>query len=120
MDTRFNSFYSETPHSFVEAMNSFLTESGSRNLRLSFINEYIYKKQTKKYFEDAEKMRAIANHVIERRQNASTRKKDLIDAMMHEKDPVTGKTLPHENIVNNMITFLIAGKIIQFYINASC
>lgn len=110
MDTRFNSFYSETPHAFVEAMNSVLLESGSRAFRPSIVNNYVYRQQTQKYFEDIEKMREIANHVIERRRGASTRKRDLVDAMIHEKDPATGKTLPHDNIVNNMITFLIAGK----------
>ncbi|KAF2792907.1 cytochrome P450 [Melanomma pulvis-pyrius CBS 109.77] len=109
MDTRFNSFYSETPHSFVEAMNSFLLESGSRAFRPSFVTDYVYRQQKHKYFEDVKKMREIANHVIERRRSVSTRKKDLVDAMIHEKDPVTGKTLPHDNIINNMITFLIAG-----------
>jgi cytochrome P450/NADPH-cytochrome P450 reductase len=109
MDTRFNSFYSETPHSFVVAMTSFLEESGLRALRPSLVTDYVYRKQTKKYYEDIDMMRDIAFQVIERRKSASIRKKDLVDAMIHEKDPGTGQSLPHENIINNMITFLIAG-----------
>lgn len=110
MDTRFNSFYTETPHSFVVAMSSFLKESGLRSFRPTFFNDYVYRKSTLKYFEDVELMRDVANQVIERRRAASTRKNDLIDAMIHDKDLETGKTLPESSIINNMITFLIAGK----------
>lgn len=110
MDTRFNSFYTETPHSFVEAMSSFLGECGSRMLRPSLVPGYIFRNQTRKFHEDMDLMRHIANQVIERRKTTSTRNKDLVDAMLYEQDPKTGKLLPHDNVINNMITFLIAGK----------
>ena len=110
MDTRFNSFYSETPHAFVDAMVTFLQECGYRAFRPAFITDYIYAKRAQKYGEDMDMMRDIARNVLTRRRATPERKKDLVDAMIHEKDPVTGKRLPEDNIVRNMITFLIAGK----------
>lgn len=110
MDTRFNSFYSETPHAFVDAMNSFLKESGLRALRPALLTDYVYRKQTQKYFEDIELMRDIARSVVQRRRASSCRKRDLVDAMIYEKDPVTEKNLPEESVIDNMITFLIAGE----------
>ncbi|KAI9707990.1 MAG: hypothetical protein M1820_004409 [Bogoriella megaspora] len=109
MDTRFNSFYAEMPHPFVAAMTSFLKESGSRSIRPSFVTDYVYRKRTQQYHEDIELMRDVADQVLQKRRTLPTRKKDLVDAMIYEKDPVSGKTLPESNIINNMITFLIAG-----------
>lgn len=110
MDTRFNSFYSERPHPFVEAMGTFLQQCGMRMLRPAIVSDYIYRAQTRKFNEDIDVMRHVASTVLERRESASFRKRDLVDAMLYEKDPETGKGLPHDNIINNMITFLIAGK----------
>lgn len=56
-------------------------------------------------------MRSVAVQVIKERRTHPSDKKDLVNAMLHGRDPKTGKTLPDDNIVNNMITFLIAGKI---------
>ncbi|PVH99192.1 putative cytochrome P450 oxidoreductase OrdA-like protein [Periconia macrospinosa] len=109
MDTRFNSFYSETPHPFVVAMGSFLQESGIRSIRPSLVTKYLYAKQTRAYFKNIATMRGVASEVIARRKSSTSRKQDLVDAMLNEQDPVTGKSLPEENIINNMITFLIAG-----------
>ncbi|KAF2650408.1 fatty acid hydroxylase [Lophiostoma macrostomum CBS 122681] len=109
MDTRFNSFYSETSHAFVTAMNSFLLESGNRAVRPSLVTDYIYTKRTQQYAKDMELMQDIAKRVIARRRAAPIRKRDLVDAMIHECDPKTGKHLPEDNIIKNMITFLIAG-----------
>ena len=91
-------------------MSSFLGECGNRMFRPSFVPEYVFRNQNRKFHEDMELMRHIANQVIERRKASPTRKRDLVDAMLYEKDPKTGKLLPHDNVVNNMITFLIAGK----------
>jgi cytochrome P450/NADPH-cytochrome P450 reductase len=55
-------------------------------------------------------MRTVAEDVIKERRRHPTDKNDLLNAMILGKDPKTGKKLPDENIMNNMITFLIAGK----------
>ncbi|KAH8899814.1 bifunctional P-450:NADPH-P450 reductase [Thozetella sp. PMI_491] len=110
MDTRFNSFYSETPHRFVESMYAFLEESGMRSIRPSFLNDYVYTGSSHKYWEDVKVMREVARGVIEnRRTTSSSHKKDLLDAMLNGMDPKTGKGLEEETVIDNMITFLIAG-----------
>ncbi|MCJ1471761.1 hypothetical protein MMC13_000401 [Lambiella insularis] len=109
MDTRFNSFYHDNMHPFIDAMNVYLLESGRRASRPEFANNYIYRQSTKKYWESIELMRSVAVQVIKERRTHPSDKKDLVNAMLHGKDPKTGKTLPDDNIVDNMITFLIAG-----------
>ncbi|CRG87032.1 NADPH-ferrihemoprotein reductase [Talaromyces islandicus] len=109
MDTRFNSFYSETPHPFISAMVSFLIECDWRSRRPGFVNDYVFRKTTQKYREDVNKMREIGREVVYRRRNSTYRKKDLIDAMIHEADPKTGQKMTEESIIDNIATFLIAG-----------
>ena len=54
-------------------------------------------------------MRNVAVEVIARRRANPTDKKDLLNAILFGKDPQTGERLTDESIMNNMITFLIAG-----------
>jgi cytochrome P450/NADPH-cytochrome P450 reductase len=91
-------------------MVSFLIESESRSKRPGFANDYIFRKKTQKYWEDANKMREIGREVVHRRRNIIYRKKDLIDAMIHEADPKTGQKMTEESIIDNIATFLIAGE----------
>ena len=56
-------------------------------------------------------MRSVAKAVVDERRRHPVDKKDLVNAMILGKDPKSGKTLPDENIINNMITFLIAGTV---------
>jgi cytochrome P450/NADPH-cytochrome P450 reductase len=91
-------------------MVSFLQESGKRSIRPTALTDYVYRESTRKYWEDVKSMREVAGQVIESRRGRPSLKKDLVDAMLHGADPKTGKTLPDENIIDNMITFLIAGK----------
>lgn len=110
MDTRFNSFYSETPHPFISAMVSFLIECGVRCKRPGFVNDYFFRGTAQKYWEDVNIMREIGREVVHRRRNSVYRKKDLIDAMIHEADPKTGQKMTEESIIDNITTFLIAGE----------
>ena len=109
MDTRFNSFYRDDLHPFVKAMQYFLKESGLRAARPEFVSDYVYRQSTKEYWESIDLMRTVANHVIEERKAHPQEKKDLVNAMLYGKDPKSGKSMPHENVISNMITFLIAG-----------
>ncbi|KAL1610821.1 hypothetical protein SLS60_002492 [Paraconiothyrium brasiliense] len=94
-------------------MNSFLAEAGIRMLRPSVVSDYVYRNQTRKFHQDIELMRHIAEQVIERRKASSSSRKDLVNAMLYEKDPVTDKALPHSSVIDNMITFLIAGQYVS-------
>ncbi|KAL4959379.1 bifunctional cytochrome P450/NADPH--P450 reductase [Aspergillus stella-maris] len=110
MDFRFNSYYKEGVHPFVEAMGDFLTESGDRARRLP-IPSFFYRGKDKKFFGDIEVMRRTANEILQERKkekNLDTRK-DLLSAMLNGVDPKTGKKMAEESILDNLITFLIAG-----------
>ncbi|KAG9233573.1 fatty acid hydroxylase [Amylocarpus encephaloides] len=108
MGTRFNSFYHEDMHPFVNAMVGFLTESGVRGQRPKLAN-YFMRAAQRKYDEDIELLQRTAKELVAERRAKPTEKKDLLNAMLYGKDPKTGEGLTDESICNNMITFLIAG-----------
>ncbi|QSZ36198.1 hypothetical protein DSL72_007324 [Monilinia vaccinii-corymbosi] len=108
MGTRFNSFYHEEMHPFVHAMRDFLTESGARASRPAIANYFMRSAQAK-YDADIELLQSVARELLAERRANPNDKKDLLNAMINGRDPKTGKGLPDSNILNNMITFLIAG-----------
>lgn len=61
-------------------------------------------------------MKSVSGSVIKERRAHPTDKRDLVNAMMLGEDPKTGKKLSDDNIINNMITFLIAGKLEYLFI----
>ncbi|KAL9124185.1 MAG: hypothetical protein Q9217_006463, partial [Psora testacea] len=109
MDTRFNSFYREKSHPFVEAMVYFLQESSRRAFRPSFMSDYVYRAATKRYWQCIETLQATALQAIKHRQEHPSQKPDLLNAMIQGKDPKTGEGMTDQSIVYNAITFLIAG-----------
>ncbi|KAL2014367.1 hypothetical protein VTN00DRAFT_1892 [Thermoascus crustaceus] len=108
MGTRFNSFYHEEMHPFVEAMVGFLKGSGYRALRPAIMNT-LPTSENAKYWNDIEFLKKTAQDLVDERRKEPEDKKDLLNAMIHGKDPKTGQGLSDESIINNMITFLIAG-----------
>jgi len=110
MDTRFNSFYHEEMHPFVNAMVGFLQESGARARRPAFAN-YFMRTAQQKYDSDIALLKSVATDVVAERKANPNDKKDLLNAMIKGRDAKTGEGLTDESILNNMITFLIAGKI---------
>ncbi|KAJ9627966.1 hypothetical protein H2203_003185 [Taxawa tesnikishii (nom. ined.)] len=109
MGYRFNSFYKDEMHPFVDAMVDFLTESGARGQRPGFLAPF-YRRQEYKYQEDIEYMRKLSLELVQnRKDHPQPDKKDLLNAMINGRDAKTGEGLSDENIVSNMITFLIAG-----------
>ncbi|KAK6443459.1 hypothetical protein LTR95_000286 [Oleoguttula sp. CCFEE 5521] len=109
MDYRFNSFYTEEMHPFIDAMTTFLKIGGSRARRPGFMAPF-YRAEDAEFFKSIDFMRTIATDLVrERREHPKPENKDLLNAMVNGKDPKTGAMLPEENITSNMITFLIAG-----------
>ena len=111
MGTRFNSFYKDKPHPFVDAMIFFLLESGRRAYRPTLMNDYVYRESKKKYWESIDAMKAIVRQSIKYRREHPSEKADLLNAMMLGKDPKTGATMTEENVINNAITFMVAGTV---------
>ncbi|KUJ12657.1 putative cytochrome P450 oxidoreductase OrdA-like protein [Mollisia scopiformis] len=108
MDTRFNSFYHEELHPFVNAMVGLLQESGARARRPAVAN-YFLRSAQQKYDSDIALLKEVATEVVAERKAHPNDKKDLLNAMIKGRDAKTGEGLTDESILNNMITFLIAG-----------
>jgi len=109
MDTRFNSFYHEEMHPFVDAMVGFLQESGARARRPA-VATYFMRSSQQKYDTDIALLKQVAKEVVAERKANPNDKKDLLNAMIKGRDPKSGEGLTEASILNNMITFLIAGK----------
>lgn len=108
MDYRFNSFYQNEMHPFVDAMASFLKESGARSSRLAVVKPF-FRQHESDYNANIELMRKTGLEVIEARRKHPNDNKDLLNAMLHGRDPKTGEGMSDDSIIDNMITFLIAG-----------
>lgn len=109
MDFRFNSYYKEELHPFIEAMGDFLLESGNRNRRPAFAPNFLYRAANDKFYADIALMKSVADEVVATRKQNPTDRKDLLAAMLEGVDPQTGEKLSDDNITNQLITFLIAG-----------
>ncbi|KAL2129299.1 hypothetical protein VTI74DRAFT_7961 [Chaetomium olivicolor] len=108
MDFRFNSYYHDELHPFIRAMGDFLTESGARGMRPA-VTSIFHHQATRKYWEDIEILRKTAQGVLDARKAHPTNRRDLLTAMLEGVDPKTGQKLSDSSIIDNLITFLIAG-----------
>jgi len=113
MDYRFNSFYQESMHPFVDAMVNVLAESGSRSTRPALLNKMMYKANAK-FAEDQKLMERISQEIVDHRRAHPVEKKDILNALIYGVDPKTEKTLRDELIIAQMITFLVAGQLIGY------
>ena len=110
-DYRFNSFYRENNHPFVQSMVGALGEAMESTGRLPIQNKLALA-QHKQMQADIDFMNSTVDHIIEERkrngdQNAS--KKDLLSYMLTGTDKQSDQKLSDENIRYQIITFLIAG-----------
>src|ERR1700719_2846470 len=109
-DYRFNSFYREDYHPFVESLvRSLETIMLTRGLPL----EGLWLRNRNRYMaSDVAFMNAMVDEIVaERRKNAEAAegKKDMLGAMMTGVDRATGEQLDDVNIRYQINTFLIAG-----------
>ncbi|MDO4928280.1 MAG: cytochrome P450 [Corynebacterium sp.] len=107
---RFNSFYSEQLHPFVESMMEALRIAGERTGKPEFVQKMNVKQKNAFQFH-IERMQKICDSLIEqrRRDPHQDRESDILDTMLQAVDPKTGEHLPSDNVRNNLITFLVAG-----------
>ena len=112
MDYRFNSFYTEEQHPFIDAMVNFLRIGGSRSRRPGYLAPF-YRSEDQIFERDVKYMRDLSAEIVQQRRIQPKDGKDLLNAMVKGTDPKTGKGLSDDVIINNMITFLIAGEILR-------
>ena len=108
MDYRFNSFYDESMHPFVEAMTRSLSARNGPSSVFGILQNLTGRK-AKSIQEDRKYMAQVAKQLVQYRREHPSEKKDLLNAMLKGKDPKTGETMRDALIAANMITFLIAG-----------
>lgn len=92
-------------------MVSLLVESGHRSRRPD-VADYFFRSRKATYDQNIKYLQHVAEELIENRRRHPSEKKDLLNAMLYNKDPQTGEGLSENAIVNNMITFLIAGMLV--------
>ena len=108
-DYRFNSFYRNDYHPFIDALNRTL-ETCMMQRGLPF-EEQLLRKRLLRLERDVEYMNGLVDAIIrERRANPSDdQANDLLGYMLQGVDPKTGERLSDENIRYQINTFLIAG-----------
>ncbi|MCE0762970.1 cytochrome P450 [Pseudonocardia kujensis] len=106
---RFNSFYRDTPHPFVQAMTRVLTEAQGRQRQLPIQNRLRVRAQ-RQLEEDATFMSDLVDGLVRERraQGEAADDTDLLGRMLVGRTR-DGESLPDENIRAQCITFLIAG-----------
>jgi len=109
MNFRFNSFYHDEMHPFINAMGDFLLECGMRATLPPIIGQSSFRSATKKYWQDIDILRSTASEVLAARKAQPTDRKDLLTAMLDGVDSKTSQKLTDSSIIDNLITFLIAG-----------
>lgn len=106
---RFNSFYRENAHPFVDSMVRAMDEAMSQTQRLG-VQDKLMVKSKKQFKEDIQYMFNLVDELIaKRKQNGDQGEDDLLSHMLKGTDPETGEVLDDENIRYQIITFLIAG-----------
>ncbi|PVH68345.1 cytochrome P450 [Cadophora sp. DSE1049] len=96
MNYRFNSFYNDKDtHPFVNALNDVLLEADARSWRLPLATQ-INVRSKWKYQENINSLR-------------ETTKDDLLATMMNGRDSQTGLRMTDESLIDNVLTFLVAG-----------
>jgi cytochrome P450/NADPH-cytochrome P450 reductase len=109
-DYRFNSFYRESNHPFVDAMIG--TLGASMEVRGLPLESLMHKDRERKVRADVRYMNELVDRIIkERRQSGDdiATKPDLLSYMLSGVDRKTGERLDDLNIRYQILTFLIAG-----------
>lgn len=105
---RFNSFYREDNHPFINSMVRALDEGMNQLHRLGIQDMFMIKKK-RQFQEDIHSMFSLVDKLIQERKRYGGEEGDLLGHMLEGVDPDTGERLDQENIRYQMITFLIAG-----------
>lgn len=100
MDYRFNSFYHDEMHPFIEAMGAFLVESGNRSRRA--LPAIFYREADRQLANNIAIMRKTADDVLKARKENPSDRKDLLSAMLDGVDKRTGKKMTDESITDNL------------------
>ncbi len=104
---RFNSFYREDNHPFVDAMLGALTES-QRRARLLPVIVRARRGAERRFVRDLDYMQSTVGAILADRKRREDPGQDLLAHMLTGTDK-QGRPLPDHNIISQCITFLVAG-----------
>lgn len=110
-DYRFNSFFRETPHPFIQSLVRALAESQASSFRLPIQDKLMIRKRRQQEA-DVQSMNELVDRIIKERKEQGAQaagKKDLLNYMLNGVDKQSGEQLDDLNIRYQIITFLIAG-----------
>ncbi|WP_231997226.1 cytochrome P450 [Mycobacterium sp. 1245111.1] len=105
-------------HSFDSAGGARVLDAIARELRyanrrtdsIPFFDGTIGYKRKRQHLDDTAFIRGhIAELIAGRRRNPTDGADDLIDTMLHHADPDSGQQLDDDNVVNQVLTMLVAG-----------
>ena len=105
MDYRFNSFYQDDMHPFVKAMITTLSAGNNPSSVLGILQK-LTGTRAQEVEESRKLMGETAKQLVQYRRDHPSEKKDLLNAMLKNKDPKTGEYMRDELISANMVTFL--------------
>ncbi|MFT3695885.1 MAG: cytochrome P450 [Kofleriaceae bacterium] len=108
---RFNSYYQNEMHPFVDAMVRSLGEAGARARRLPIQSKLMFGTR-RQYERDLALMYEVVDAVIRERKakaKPTAQSRDLLDLLLEGRDPVSGASLDDVQIRFQIMTFLIAG-----------
>ncbi|KAI0877790.1 cytochrome P450 [Hypoxylon argillaceum] len=112
MGTRFNSFYHDDYHPFVQRFGAIFAEIQRRSNRPAWYT-WMHWTANRQFDENSDFIKSFCADVLARRRrlenDSPIDREDVFTAMLHRRDPVTGKQLTDPMIIDNMITFLFAG-----------
>lgn len=106
-DYRFNSFYREDFHPFIDALTR--TLETCMNFKGIPFEKTLMRKNIKQMDVDVGYMNKLVDEIIKERRRGGGKQKDLLNFMLAGEDPVSGEKLSDENIRYQINTFLIAG-----------
>ncbi|QIW94592.1 hypothetical protein AMS68_000110 [Peltaster fructicola] len=110
MDYRFNSFYTEDTHPFVQAMVKVLVYPDTRGWLPNVLRRTVFSLHERTYAQNISILRQMCRNLVsERVKVPRPDTNDLLNAMLNGKDPKTGKGLDPECVIDNLMTFLVAG-----------
>lgn len=110
-DYRFNSFYRENMHPFIDSMTRALQEAMERGTRLP-LEEKLSIHKNRQFHADIDYLNSVVDRIIQERRESGedfSAKKDLLSYMLSGMDKQSGEKLDDINIRYQIITFLIAG-----------
>ncbi|TLS30737.1 hypothetical protein PpBr36_03914 [Pyricularia pennisetigena] len=109
MDYRFNSFYRDGHHHpFVKHMVAILSEADIQAMLPDWAG-FFRPRAMRKFKKDIQLMTDLCTGMVEARRRNPVVRRDFLNAMLNNSDPETGERLDDDEIVRNLITFLVAG-----------